>query len=395
MKISCLMTLVVKRYCIVIKNPSMVGGFFCISGLYFCVKMSGIFCIIRLTMRFLALVAVCGLMMSCSPTPNYTKLQYTKLQGETMGTSYHIRFEMPNNAELNSIQADIDKRLASINNSMSTYQDDSTISRFNRLKAGEVITIDGDFIKVLDDSRVVYAASQGSFDPTVYPLVELWGFGKSISVERLQNPPSTAEISAIKDKIGLDKVVLTGNVLSKTVDGVGLDFSAIAKGYGVDVIAEVLKNQYHINNYMVEIGGEVATLGVNDKGKPWMLAIDKPIADSTVSQRAVMTTLSVNEANIATSGNYRNSMTWNDVRYSHTINPKTAKPVANGVPSVTVLHDSVALADAWATALTAVPQDEAIVMANTHGIKAIFVEETADNKGFGLIYSEVAEGLSP
>ncbi|MDO5650711.1 MAG: FAD:protein FMN transferase [Moraxella sp.] len=346
-------------------------------------------------MRFLALVAVCGLMMSCSPTPNYTKLQYTKLQGETMGTSYHIRFEMPNNAELNSIQADIDKRLASINNSMSTYQDDSTISRFNRLKAGEVITIDGDFIKVLDDSRVVYAASQGSFDPTVYPLVELWGFGKSISVERLQNPPSTAEISAIKDKIGLDKVVLTGNVLSKTVDGVGLDFSAIAKGYGVDVIAEVLKNQYHINNYMVEIGGEVATLGVNDKGKPWMLAIDKPIADSTVSQRAVMTTLSVNEANIATSGNYRNSMTWNDVRYSHTINPKTAKPVANGVPSVTVLHDSVALADAWATALTAVPQDEAIVMANTHGIKAIFVEETADNKGFGLIYSEVAEGLSP
>lgn len=303
-----------------------------------------------------------------------------------MGTSYHITLELPAGVELSSVQGAIDKRLDEINRSMSTYIEDSTISKFNQLTAKEHMTVDKDFIQVLNDSRIVYQASQGSFDPTIYPLVELWGFGKKLSVERLQNPPSQSEIIAIKDKIGLDKVVLNGDTLSKTVDGVGLDFSAIAKGYGVDAIATTIK-AFGIHNYMVEIGGEVATGGVNDKGKPWTLAIDKPIQDSTVSNRQVMTTVSLSGQSIATSGNYRNTMIWDGISYSHTIDPSTYRPVANGVPSVTVISDTTSLADGWATALTAVPQDKAIKMAQDNDIKAIFIT-TTDHKNFELIYTK-------
>ena len=196
-----------------------------------------------------------------------------------MGTSYHITFEMPNGANGDEIQASIDARLDEINNSMSTYQDNSTINKFNALNAGQTIQIDPNFIKVLSDSRLIYEKSHHSFDPTVHALVELWGFGAKMSVERLQNPPTQAEILAVRNTIGLDKIVLNGNELSKTTDGVGLDFSAIAKGYGVDMIADILKSKYNINNYMVEIGGEIATNGVNDKGLlPYQEKAWQPVA---------------------------------------------------------------------------------------------------------------------
>lgn len=309
-----------------------------------------------------------------------------------MGTSYHITFKTPTGVATADIQADIDKRLAQINASMSTYDKNSTISKFNTLKAGESIVIDADFIKVLNDSQMIYEKSNHAFDPTVYPLVELWGFGSQMSVERLNNPPSDEQLLAIKDKIGLDKVVFVqdgNNKLSKSMDGVGLDFSAIAKGYGVDVIADVLKNTHQIHHFMVEIGGEVATLGLNDKGKPWTIAIDKPIIGSTNTNREIATTISDptgNPLHIATSGNYRNMIEYNGKAYSHTINPATARPVENGTPSISVIHDSVALADGWATALSAVSHDEAIKMANEQGLLVVFIVH--DQNGLKVIKSE-------
>lgn len=314
---------------------------------------------------------------ACTPTP--PQATYQKLSGQTMGTSYHISFETPKGVNVAQVQASIDKRLDEINASMSTYQADSTISKFNALQAGQTISVDPDFIKVLADSRVIYEASNHAFDPTVHPLVGLWGFGAGMSVERLQNPPTEADITAVRDKIGLDKVVLEGDKLSKTVDGVGLDFSAIAKGYGVDVIADVLKSNYQITNYMVEIGGEIATSGVNDKGTAWTLAIDKPIMGSTASTREIMTTISLSGQSIATSGNYRNAFTHNGQTYSHTINPHTAYPVAGGVPSVTVVADTTAMADGWATALTAIPADDAIKLANDNDIMALFIIKNGNN----------------
>ncbi|USZ14288.1 FAD:protein FMN transferase [Moraxella sp. FZFQ2102] len=340
-------------------------------------------------MKYAPLAMVCSavIISACADKP-----AYQKISGETMGTSYHISYQHPDaSISQAAIQADIDKRLNDINASMSTYIDDSTISKFNRLPSATPLEIDADFIKVLSDSQAIFQASNHAFDPTVLPLVELWGFGGKMSVERLQAPPSSDEITAAKALIGLDKVSLNGNQLSKSVDGVGLDFSAIAKGYAVDVIANTLRDNYGITNYMVEIGGEVATSGSNDKSQPWTLAIDAPVIDSSVSNRSTITTLTQPKdgtLHIATSGGYRNSVEYNGVRYSHTINPNTGNPVAGNAPSVTVLHDTVSLADGWATALTALPYDDALKLANAQNIQAIFVIENASKTGFDIVKTD-------
>ena len=303
---------------------------------------------------------------------------YTTLSGETMGTSYHISYQLPKEADELAIQAAIDIRLQQINDSMSTYIEDSTISKFNRLAANTPIIIDADFSRVLQISREVYEQSEGAFDPTVMPLIDTWGFGSTMTVERLQSPPSPAEIAQAKALVDFKSVVQDGDSLYKTKDGIGLDFSAVAKGYGVDVIAEVLKQDYQIRNYMVEIGGEVASSGVNSGQQPWQIAIDAPIEGSTVTERQTIAAIRqpINDGNkmhLATSGNYRNSVIFDGQRYSHTIDPTTGKPIVGGAPSVTIAADSVALADAWATALTAMPYREALAMAKAQDIAAMFV----------------------
>ena len=306
------------------------------------------------------------------------KSDYSKLSGETMGTSYHISYQLPKGADETAIQAAIDKRLQDINDSMSTYQDDATISKFNRLAKDTPITIDADFSHVLQVSRQVYMQSGGAFDPTVMPLIETWGFGSTMTVERLQSPPTALEIAQAKALVDFESVIQKDKTIYKTKDGIGLDFSAVAKGYGVDVIADVLKNDYQIRNYMVEIGGEVATSGVSNQQKPWQIAIDAPIEGSTVSERQTVAVIrqAMNNGNtmhLATSGNYRNSVVFDGKHYSHTIDPTTGEPIVGGAPSVTVAAKTVALADAWATALTAMPYEKALSVAKEQNIAALFV----------------------
>ena len=313
------------------------------------------------------------------------KTDYNNLSGETMGTSYHISYQLPKGADEVAIQAAIDKRLQDINDSMSTYQADSTISKFNQLGKDEPITIDEDFNHVLVASRQVYELSGGAFDPTVMPLIDTWGFGSTMTVERLQSPPTALEIAQAKALVDFESIIQKEQSIYKTKDGVGLDFSAVAKGYGVDVIADVLRDDYQIRNYMVEIGGEIATSGVNNQQQPWQIAIDAPIEDSTVSERQTISAIrqpinTDNQMYLATSGNYRNSVIFDGQRYSHTIDPTTGKPIAGGAPSVTVAADSVALADAWATALTAMPYEKALATAKAQDIAALFVVLADDAK---------------
>jgi len=295
-----------------------------------------------------------------------------------MGTSYHISYQLPEDADEAAIQVAIDERLQQINDSMSTYQADSTISKFNQLGKDTPITIDADFSHVLSVSRQVYEQSDGAFDPTVMPLVDTWGFGSTMTVERLQSPPSTAEIAQALALVDFEGVVQNDKLIHKTKDGIGLDFSAVAKGYGVDVIANVLKDRYQIRNYMVEIGGEVATSGVSGQQQPWQIAIDAPIEGSTVSARQTIAAIrqpmnNGNQMHLATSGNYRNSVVFAGKHYSHTIDPTTGKPIIGGAPSVTVAADSVAVADAWATALTAMPYAKALATAKQQKLAALFV----------------------
>ena len=304
--------------------------------------------------------------------------EYNYLTGETMGTSYHISYQLPKGADEAAIQAAVDARLQQINDSMSTYQEDSTISTFNRLAKDTPFNIDADFSQVLAVSRQVYEQSGGSFDPTVLPLIETWGFGSTMTVERLQSPPSAVEIAQARTLVDFDSIIHNRTTIQKTKDGIALDFSAVAKGYGVDVIAEVLKDKYQIRNYMVEIGGEVSTSGVSAQQQPWQIAIDAPIEGSTVSERQTIAAIrqpmnNGNQLHLATSGNYRNSVIFAGKRYSHTIDPTTGEPIVGGAPSVTVAADSVALADAWATALTAMPYAKALATAKTQNIAALFI----------------------
>lgn len=310
---------------------------------------------------------------ACQQTPGYNYLS-----GETMGTSYHISYQLPEDIDEADIQAAIDERLQQINDSMSTYQSDSTISKFNQLAKNTPIVIDADFSHVLDVSRTVYQQSSGAFDPTVMPLIDVWGFGSTMTVDRLQSPPSAVQIAQAKALVDFDSVVQEEKELYKTKDGVELDFSAVAKGYGVDVIADVLRDNYQIRNYMVEIGGEIATSGVNGQQQPWQIAIDAPIQGSTVSERQTISAIrqpmkNSNQMYLATSGNYRNSVLLEGKRYSHTIDPTSGEPIAGGAPSVTVAADSVALADAWATALTAMPYTKALSVAKEQNLAALFV----------------------
>lgn len=328
---------------------------------------------VRATLYGVVSLASALSLSACQQTPDYNYLS-----GETMGTSYHISYQLPADADEAAIQASIDERLQQINDSMSTYQADSTISQFNRVSKNTPITIDADFERVLDISRTVYQQSGGAFDPTVMPLVDTWGFGSTMTVERLQSPPTALEIAQAKALVDFESIVQKEQTLYKTKEGVGLDFSAVAKGYGVDVIADVLKDKYQIRNYMVEIGGEVATSGVNNQQQPWQIAIDAPIQDSTVSERQTISAIrqpinTGNQMHLATSGNYRNSVIFDGKRYSHTIDPTTGRPIAGGAPSVTVAADSVALADAWATALTAMPYQKALTLAEEKNLAVLFV----------------------
>ncbi|MCD1280454.1 FAD:protein FMN transferase [Psychrobacter sp. CCUG 69069] len=328
---------------------------------------------VRATLYGVVSLASALSLSACQQTPDYNYLS-----GETMGTSYHISYQLPADADETAIQASIDERLQQINDSMSTYQADSTISQFNRVSKNTPITIDADFERVLDISRTVYQQSGGAFDPTVMPLVDTWGFGSTMTVERLQSPPTALEIAQAKALVDFESIVQKEQTLYKTKEGVGLDFSAVAKGYGVDVIADVLKDKYQIRNYMVEIGGEVATSGVNNQQQPWQIAIDAPIQDSTVSERQTISAIrqpinTGNQMHLATSGNYRNSVIFDGKRYSHTIDPTTGRPIAGGAPSVTVAADSVALADAWATALTAMPYQKALTLAEEKNLAVLFV----------------------
>ncbi len=292
------------------------------------------------------------LLLSCSQ-----QAQYQHLSGATMGTRYNISAALPQGVSKAAVQQQIDKQLENINHSMSTWRDDSLISQFNQAAVGTSLEVDADFIAVLDISRHVYQASAGAFNPAIGALVDLWGFGPRLSVAQLQSIPSEEAIAEAMQNSVFSSLTNKGLLLKKN-SNIRLDFSAVAKGYGVDVLAKVLRD-FGVVHYMVEIGGEIATLGNNPKGKAWRIGIESP--ENVRGQ--LITAVSVHQAAMATSGDYRNFFDIDGQHYSHTIDPRTGKPISNPLASVTVMADSVALADAWATALTVMGEKQALEVA--------------------------------
>lgn len=298
------------------------------------------------------------------------EMPFQQIEGATMGTRYLIRFQLPvSSFDAASLQVAVDARLEALNASLSTYRSDSLITAFNDALPGQVMLVDRDFQNMVRMSRHVHLASDGAFDPTVGGLVNLWGFGWPKAEQPLTRLPEPAAIEAAKARFDAVEQPVPGQLVKRAP--LRLDFSAIAKGYGVDVIAQVVR-AHGVANFMVEIGGEVATRGRGPSGGPWRIGIEEP--DPTRTGR-VLARLKLSDASLATSGHYRNFLEIEGRRYSHVIDPVSGYPVAQPPISVSVLAPNVALADAWATAFMVLEEARGLALAEENQLAVYWVYE--------------------
>lgn len=288
------------------------------------------------------------LLFSCSFEKEENLIE---IQGQAQGTYYSVKYLADHYVVDKS---EIDSLFDAFDSSLSTYQDYSLISQFN--DQDSLHTSDEWFIEMIKQSEGVYYQTNGLFDPTVLPLVKAWGFGPE---ERRYE--SDEPLDSVLQRIGWTYLEIEeGNVywtIKKKKKGVQLDFNAIAQGYMSDVIASYL-NEKGIDNYLIDSGGELKAKGHNQKGKIWTIGIDSP--EENAKGRSLIATIQLNNSSVATSGNYRKFYIEDGVKYSHTISPKTGKPVDHSLLSVTVVTDSCSLADAYATALMVMGTEKAI-----------------------------------
>ncbi len=301
------------------------------------------------------------------PEPPVAELQ---MSGRTMGTTYNVKYRpTPNTLTVKDLQIEVDTLLAEINHTMSTYDQESELSRFNRLRTTDWVPASSSLRAVLKAALEIGAQSEGAFDVTVGPLVNLWGFGPEVHSDRI---PLDRDIAAARARSGLDKITLseTQPAIRKHRPDVFLDLSGIAKGYGVDRVAELM-TAHGIEHYMVEIGGEIRVRGLKERDTPWRIAIEKPLS----GERSVRTMLALSDIALATSGNYRNFFEIAGRRYSHTIDPTTGWPVDHHLVSVTVLAETSMRADAWATAFQVLGPERGMAIAERLHLPVLFVIE--------------------
>ena len=313
------------------------------------------------------------LLVSCGPSKKeYT---YHQDQGEIFTTGYHIKY-----AFSRSLKEEIVAEFDRFNLSLNPFMDNSIISKINR---NEPVKPDSLFIKVFRKSMEVSRRSGGKFDITASPLINAWGFG-------FQNMDSVTPeiIDSLKMFVGFDKISMNedGEII-KTDPRVTLNTSAIAKGYACDVIADLLE-RHGIENYMVEIGGEITASGVNDKGECWRIGVDKPIDDPLGMQHELQVILSLCNKAMATSGNYRNYYVKDGKKYAHTIDPHTGYPSQQDILGATVIADDCMTADAYATAFMAMGmQRSKEVSKELPGLYYYFIYEKPDST-LGIEYSD-------
>lgn len=297
------------------------------------------------------------------------------MQGRTMGTSYSIKLVVPAGlgVDLARLHADINARLRTINARMSTYRPDSELSRFNASDSLEWFAVSDELAQLVSRAKAISALSEGAFDVTVAPAVNLWGFGPT---PEPSEPPDAATIAAVRARIGDDKleVRLDPPALRKARADLEVDLSAIAKGYGVDALATLL-DAAGIEHYLVEIGGELRARGHKPDHQPWRIAIERP----NPLAREVYRVVELRDAAMATSGDYRNFITWDKQLYSHSIDPETARPVEHSLASVSVITEDCARADALATALLVLGPERGMALAEREGLAAFFVTRVGDD----------------
>lgn len=321
-----------------------------------------------ITQGLRALFALCILVLAsgCSQPP-----AAHHLSGSTMGTVWSVTLaNLPAGVSPVAVQADIEALLELINRQMSTYQSDSDISRFNRSQPGDALDLAPDFRRVLASALHWAEESGGAYDPTVGPLVNLWGFGPET---RQDEPPPEAAIAAAMAQVGWQKLRFdeTASVIHQAGDTL-LDLSSLAKGFAVDRIAEHLEF-LGVESYMVDIGGDLRVGAQKPSGEDWRIAIERPVSGS----REINSIVAVQRMAVATSGDYRNFFRDKGRDYSHIIDPRSGHPVTHGLASVTVLHESCMEADALATLLTVLGAEEGLAFAEARGLAVLLIERRA------------------
>ena len=284
-----------------------------------------------------------------------------EFSGKTMGTVYHIKIVTGFFHNTESLKQKIDMKLEEINNSMSTYRKNSEISRFNALgRIGEKFYVSDDFLHVMTVAQNIYQLTGGAWDGTIKPLVNLWGFGNSKNKKRI---PSKSEIQAILPDIGFNHIeIFPERYLLKRKASISLDLASIAKGYAVDQIAMLIRTN-GIENFLVEIGGEVFASGLRKDGKQWMIGINRPQKDAPYDQ--VFKVLALQDKAFATSGDYRNYFEIDGRRFSHILDPNHGYPVTNGVVSVSIMSDTCTFADGLATAVMVLGPEKGLKLVNS------------------------------
>ena len=307
------------------------------------------------------------------PLPGWKELVF---RGQTMGTDYTVRFLIKKEMEkVRQYKEGIDNRLQLINGAMSTYQEDSEISLLNQSDSFKDLAISYELGYLIKKSLSLSELTEGAYDITAGPLINLWGFGPAGE----RTIPTSSQIAAAKKVVGYRHLQVNIGAPGKRgwitkKENQFIDLSSIAKGYGVDEVGRYLiANGF--TNYMVEIGGEVQTKGVNIRGRRWRIGIRAPSKETTRLQKVV----SLDNESLASSGDYENYFTSQGVRYSHIINPLTGRPITHNLVSVSVIHQECTLADGWATALLVLGEERGRALALREGIAAFFI--TRDEKG--------------
>lgn len=273
-------------------------------------------------------------------------------KGMVFGTVYHITYQSPQN-----LQKEIESQLAQVDASLSPFNKRSIITAINENRDTVVNKM---FTDVFTLAMKISDITNGSFDITVAPLVNAWGFGFKGGAM-----PTRHQVDSLKRLVGYRKVSLANGRVTKSDPRIMLDCSSIAKGYGCDVVANYLRSK-GIDNYMIEIGGEIVTRGISEKRLPWKIGVTKPTDDSLNVNQEIQTVINVTDKAMATSGNYRNFYYKNGRKYAHTIDPATGYPVQHTILSSTVIADDCATADAYATAFMVMGLDKAKAVLSRH-----------------------------
>jgi thiamine biosynthesis lipoprotein len=319
-------------------------------------------------------LAACAITQTgCRPRPAAEPSAPVSFSGPTMGTWYHVKVaELPADVSQRDLQQAVEERLHRVNQLMSTYLPESELSRFNRYAGDDWFDVSPETATVVVAAQEVAEATEGAFDVTVGPLVNLWNFGPDPNPDRF---PDDQQIAQAMERVDYRRVQvrLDPPALRKAQPDVYIDLSAIAKGFAVDTVAELL-HERGVHRFMVEIGGEVQTAGRKADGAPWRIGIERPVTSGRMIQQVVEL---VDDA-LATSGDYRNYFDWNGRRYSHEIDPRSGRPVDHTLASVSVITDSCMNADALATALIVLGPEQALQYAEQHDLDVLLIVRDGD-----------------